>query len=268
VVTRSLKHAVFLVALLLVPFVAAAGTISFQVSLTGQALTVTNRGDSPAFFPSVYKMMPDGRWEILAVANPPAELGSGGRMQLGWPGDDAPRRSIGLERQQPMMVHFFDQTGVAFGQIFFLQAPPPAAQTLRARYDGSDIVIEPPVGTSLIRTSWVLWSREDGIAALRFPLRLDHAPPQAMRIDWPQRGSLAVRVSTGAGQPEVFLIHETAQGIGLQTVHGGGLQGREQRAAWLDAASFFYLFALGAVVAALAAIMLYLNQVLRRKSRV
>jgi hypothetical protein len=63
------------------------------------------------------------------------------------------------------------------------------------------------------------------------------------------------RLDTGAGQPAVILLHESEQGYAQQYVPDGGLQGREQRAAWLDASpnlsavsSIALAFAAGAMV--------------------
>ena len=61
------------------------------------------------------------------------------------------------------------------------------------------------------------------------------------------------------------MIHETDQGYALQSVPGGGLQGREQRAAWLDATPKLYaasLIALG--IAAVSVVGQLLVQFLRR----
>ena len=66
---------------------------------------------------------------------------------------------------------------------------------------------------------------------------------------------------TGAGQPAVILLHETDQGYAQQFVPDGGLQGREQRAAWLDATSQLYAASLIALVFAAGAIV---AQFLRR----
>jgi hypothetical protein len=61
-----------------------------------------------------------------------------------------------------------------------------------------------------------------------------------------------------------MLLHETAQGYALQLVPGGGLQGREQRAAWLDATPKLYVASL--VTLAMAAFAM-LVQFLRRPRR-
>jgi hypothetical protein len=109
-----------------------------------------------------------------------------------------------------------------------------------------------------------LWPQEDGIRPIRFPLRFEHRAPPTLRIDWRRQGAVPFQLDTGAGQPEVILLHETEQGYALQSVPGGGLQGREQRAAWLDATPKFYAASLIALLIAASAMLL---QFLRRPRR-
>ena len=247
--------------------IAAAGNISLHMSLTGQTLTVTNQGDSTAFYPAGFRLLSDGRWVRLVAATPPAELEPGASVQLAWPGGGAAGQAKGIDQLQPVIMRFFDQAGVGFGQISFFRGPPPATETLTAGYDGSELIIERPDGRSSIRTSWVLWSREEGIGPIRLPIRFDLEPPSFKRIDWWQAGAPAVHLSTGVGRPAVILLHEHERGYGLQMVQRGGFQGREQRAAWLDARTLFYRLAMFALVAGTAAVVLHLSWALRRKGR-
>jgi len=251
-------------AALLLSLSAVAGGLSFRLSLTGSALTVINQGDSSAFYPAVFRLLPDGRWAQLKASGTPAELAPGASLQLTWPDTHPPEQLPELERMQPVMVRFFDQAGVGFGQISFFHAPPATKTALKARYVSGALRIEPPDGVPSIRASWVLWPREEGIRPLRLPVRFEHRQPPALRIDWRRQGGVPFRLDTGAGQPEVILIHETEQGYTLQLVPGGGLQGREQRAIWLQATPKFYAASLTALAIALAAMVL---QFLRRPRR-
>jgi hypothetical protein len=237
---RAVSKVFLLAAGLLCPSFAAAGDISFHLSLTGAELIVTNQGNSTAFYPAVFKLAADGRWEQLAVKGRPAELVPGARFQSTWVEVDKTKQDLPLERMQAVMVRFFDQAGVGFGQISFFRAPSAAKEFLKSGYAGGKLFIEPPGRTSSIRSSWVLWPREEGIGSIRRPVRFEHRPPQAKRIDWRSLPPEAFRLDTGAGQPAAILVHETDQGLFMQQVSGGGLQGREQRAAWLDASSYFY----------------------------
>lgn len=256
---------VLAVAALLLSLSAAAGSLSFRLSLTGSQLTVINQGDSSAFYPAVFRMLPDGNWAQLAATGAPAELAAGARLQLAWPDTRPPEQLSELERMQPVMVRFFDQAGVGFGQISFFRAPPAAKTAAKARYAGGALQIEPPDGAASIRASWVLWPQEEGIRPIRLPVRFEHrAPPSALRIDWRRQGKSPFRLDTGAGQPGVILLHEAGQGYGLQLVPGGGLQGREQRSAWLDATPKFYAASLIALAVAAGAMAL---QFLRRPRR-
>jgi len=160
------------------------------------------------------------------------------------------------------MVRFFDQAGVGFGQISFFSAPPAAKTALKAGYVDGALQIEPPdAAASSIRASWVLWPQEEGIRPIRLPVRFEHRAPAALRIDWLRKGRVLTRLDTGTGQPAVILLHETAQGYAQQFVPDGGLQGREQRAAWLDATPQLYSASLIALVFAAGAMV---RQFLRR----
>jgi hypothetical protein len=246
------------VAALLCSRPAVAGNISFDLSLTGSQLTVINRG-SPAFYPAVFRMLPDGMWAQVDASSAPAELPNGAPWRLTWP-DSEPSE---LERIGPVMVRFFDQSGVGFGQITFFSAPPQATTVLTAGYVNRALQVEPPPVASPIRATWILWAQEDGIRPIHVPVRFSHHQPPARRIDWRSAGTAPVRLDTGAGQPAVILLHETDGGHAQQFLPDGGLQGREQRAAWLDATPRFYAASLVALALAAGAKVLEL----RRRSR-
>lgn len=238
-------------AALLISFGAWAGNISFQLSLTGSQLTLTALGDSASYYPVVLRLLADGHWEPLATisgAEPPAELLPGAKLDLLWP--QAPQQTHApVERLRPLMVRFFDQAGVAFGQLSFLNPPASGGVTLRATYDDGLLSIMPPDDRA-IQATWILWAQEEGIAPIRNPVRFEHRQPPARRIAW-RSGMEALRLDTGAGQPQVLLLHETAQGFVLQSVARGIVQGRQQRSAWLDASTPLYSVALVVMLLAL-----------------
>ncbi|MFA6313734.1 MAG: hypothetical protein WCV99_01375 [Sterolibacterium sp.] len=231
---------------------ASAGTIAFELSLTGATLTVTSKGDSTAFYPAVFRLLADGRWERLAPAPatlPPAELLPGAGIALLWPEARAQQSQAAIERLRPLMVRFFDQAGVGFGQLSFMQTPAAAVDTVSAAYADGQLSVSPPSGGSTIRATWILWPQEEGIDPLRRPASFEHHQPPARRIEW-HSAMGPLRLATGAARPAVVLVHETAAGLSLQNVARGVVQGRQQRSVWLDAQA--PLYALAAVAAALA----------------
>jgi len=243
------------VTLLLLSHPARAADMSFGLSVAGSKLTVTNEGSLSAFYPAVFRMRSDGRWAPLETSSAPAELPAGAHMQLAWPAALPTEQMSTIGRMQPVMVRFFDQSGVGSGQIAFFSAPPAAKAALKAGYVNGALQIEsPPEGASSILASWVLWPREEGIQPIRLPVRFTHRQPPALRIDWRGRGRVPFRLDTGAGQPAVILLHDTEHGYVQQYVPDGGLQGREQRAAWLDAAPKFYAASLMALILAAGAL--------------
>jgi hypothetical protein len=254
---------------------AAAESISFRLSLTGSStLIVTMIDEGQAFYPAVLRMLPDGRWEPL-VSKPssalPAEMLPGKNYELEWPDTRSPQSLTPFEHLQPVMVRYYEKDGVSFGQIAFINAPQPTIETLKAGYSNGSLVITSPEAnradgaSNAIRATWVLWPQEEGIALIHKPLRFDHVQPPAQRIKW-QSGASVFHINTGKGEPEAILLHETAQGYALQTVSGSGLQGRQQRTAWLDASSKFYGAALMSALVAAIALLLYLLRAARKNT--
>jgi hypothetical protein len=235
-----------------------AGSISFQLSLTGSKLTLTEQGDSSAFYPSALRLLPNGRWEPLAPAmgSPPAELAPGEHLDFLYPELSQPKTP--LTRLEPTMVRFYDSAGVSFGQISFFHQPPPSSEALQAIYSGGQLIISPPQNTSeSIRASWLLWPQEDGISQIRGPQKFEvRQPAEALRFDW-HPGMSNLKIDTGAGQPAAILLHETASGYLLQKIPIG-LQVSTQRSAWLNASRHFYGLALCFLLAALLAALLFI----------
>lgn len=243
---------------------AKANNISFDLSLTGTVFTLTHKGDATAFYPGVFRLSPDGHWEPLANASatPSAEFLPGTTMNLVWPEQVGYDKYSPALRAQPVMIRFFDQAGVGFGQISFFAQPPESEETLNVRFVNGKLAISPPKGTGKpIRSSWLLWPKEDGIGPIHSAVKFEHSQPPATHIQW-RPGMGTVYVDAGAGLPATVLLHETDDGVAIQRVPGGGLQGREQRAAWLDGTNQFYWLALAA---ALAAAMLIVWQLIQTK---
>lgn len=262
---RSVRRSLVACFLVVASFNAFAGSITFNLSLTGSTLTLTQQGSS-AFYPAVYRMLPDGQWQPLALAPgevAPAEMAAGAHLDFVWP-DMRPLESLPpFERIRPMMVRFFDQAGVSLGQISFFNQPPSASETVQASYATGQLVITPPAGaSSTIRSSWLLWPQEDGIDPIRKPVQFEHHQPPARHIEW-RSGMEKLRVNTGGGQPGAFLLHETAQGYELQPLPSGDVQGKQQRSAWLDASQKFYWA--GGLAAGLAVIVLLAHLIRARR---
>jgi hypothetical protein len=158
------------------------------------------------------------------------------------------------------MVRFYDQDGSGFGQISFFKPPPQVSQALAASYVRGLMTISPPKDKS-IRASWLLWPQEEGIKPLRYPVSFAFKQPSARRIEW-HADMDKVRLNLGAGLPSAVLLHETDQGLFLQNLAGGGLQGHEQRAAWLDWKNLFY-----GIAAAVAALTFFVPQLIAWRKR-
>ena len=255
-----------LLPILLLALSAQAGNISFNLSITDNTLTLSNQGDSPAFRPSVLRLLDNGHWEVLQPApgvKPPPEFKPQAQYQLAWPPRPAPASATSLETLRPVMVRFFDQAGADFGQISFFNQPQPASDdlTLEAGYVDGHLRIAPPKNPDL-KASWLVAAREEGIAGLTAPLS-PKSQPDAVRIAWPASGEVR-NFDLGRGMPVVFLIHETAQGLRSQVVASGRVPGRQQRATWLNRSKQFSSAALAALLAG-AALLAWHLAATRRK---
>lgn len=255
--------AVLALAFIFVPLTAWAGTIAFSLSLTDSTLTAKSVGDSSAFFPTVLRLRPNGHWEALPVSpgtTLPAELVPGAHFDLSWTQTPNSSQSPSpLETLQPLMVRFFDQTGVSFGQISFLQSPSKATDILPAYYKNGKLNIIPPWDAGiehLIRASWLLWAQEEGITAIRSPLRFETQQPSARYIKW-RKGMRPICIDTGAHQPLAILLHDTGQEYRIQVVSPSRLESREQRSVWLDASPVLYRLALLILLTASLSLLLF-----------
>ena len=249
----SLRQLIAL-ALLSIASFAQAGTVFFNLVRSEHKLTITNLGNSSAFYPQPLRLLADGQWQVLQAVQsgtPGAELAGGAERNYHWPALPADQAAHPLAALQPVMMRFYDQAGAAFGQISFFVQPPPVSAPLETEYRGGRLHIQPPTTP---RVTWLLWAQEEGITPLRSAVRFTHQQPAAKRIEW-QATSAPQSFDLGAGQPAAMLLHETAQGMELQIVASGGLQGREQRAAWLNASFGWLITALVLLVAALATLL-------------
>ncbi len=238
----SLMLSATLFANLLMSLCAVAGNISFDLSFKGATLTVTHGGDGGVFYPAVFRMAADGRWEPLVNVNEnlSAQFLPGDKLNVVWPAQLAQENFPAVTHLQAVMVRFFDQAGVGFGQISFFKQPLESDIALKTYFSGDQLVIAPPEATDKrARVSWLLWPKEDGIGPIKSWVRFEHIQPPATRIEW-LPDSKAHYVKVGAGRPATILLHETEQGIVIQRIGSGGMQGREQRPAWLNAAVILY----------------------------
>lgn len=233
---------------------AQAGNISFNLSINGDKLTLTNQGDSPAFHPEVLRLLENGHWEKLpapADSQVPVEFKPQAKLDLIWTARPAQNNPASLESLRPVMVRFFDQAGTSFGQISFFNQPLPADTSLMldAGYTDGRLQIKPPQNPA-IKATWLVWPQEEGIAALSRTLHMP-AQPDALRLQWGP-DSKEQSFDLGKGKPIAFLLHETPQGLRSQVVPIGRVPGREQRAAWLDRGDRFRSAAMFALLAGLA----------------
>lgn len=246
-----------LLSLLLLTLPAYAGNIFFGLSINGNTLALTNQGNSSAYYTSVLRLLPDGRWEPLpapAGTTPAAELPPGAHIDFVWPTAASQQNFFSLDQFRPVMVRFFDQAGSGFGQISFFTQPPMASSDLsESRYVKGLMTIARPRGEGGVEigASWLLWPQEDGIAPLGAPVSFAQKQPPARRIEW-KPGMDQVQLNLGAGMPSAMLLHEVGGGYVLQNLINGGVQGVQQRASWLDASVHFYnwayaFFVLGAI---------------------
>lgn len=234
---------------------AQAGAIYFSLTRADHTLQVTNIGNTTAFFPQALRLRADGQWEVLPLLHTgaaPTELPANQSTTFQWRPLPSAQENHPITAMQPVMMRFFDQAGAAFGQISFFNQPPPVSQPLEAAYQDGRMVIQAPPEP---RVTWLLWGQGEGISPLRDPVRFAHHQPAAQRIAWTGKEK-SRSFDLGAAQPPAMLLHETPQGMELQIL-ASGRQGREQRAAWLDAHRGLFILSLASLIAALAALLIH-----------
>ncbi|QEM68932.1 hypothetical protein FO488_12720 [Geobacter sp. FeAm09] len=234
---------------------AMGGTIKFDFEQKGAHCFVINRGDSAAYYPAMFQLDSSGQWLPLQSKPKRAELRPSLTMSallLKSP-DTAAQTSI--ERLGIVLIRFYDQAGVAFGQVGFLRPLPATPSAVTASYAGSRLRIAAPSGASAIRSTWLLIPHETGIAPVTHPVDFTHHQPPAVRIEWRNRAK--VDMDTGPAAPAVTLVHETPHGFSVQKILTHGGRKSEQRAAWLQIRRLFYvlgtLCGIGGVLCAITA---------------
>ncbi len=217
---------------------AFAGNITFTFELHGNQCVVVNKGDSAAYYPVVLQLGRDGQWLHLKATTQLSELLPGGMLteDLGEIPTGAYTDIAGL---RVVMIRFFDQTGVSFGQVSLLRSPPHSSYKMKARYADGRLTLEAPPEGSGIRATWVLAPFEEGILPISGALSFKHKQPPATRIEWLQKHSAVIE--TGAAMPTAMLLHETADGLTMQAVQMARTKKIEQRTAWLYMKSAFYI---------------------------
>jgi hypothetical protein len=267
-----------LLAILPMLFVASpahAGNIFFGLSITDNTntLTLTNQGNSIAYYPAVLRLMPDGQW----ISIPPksqsdhnTELSPGAHLDFVWATKQSKTSShFPLDAFRPVMVRFFDQAGSGFGQISFFNQPLNSPDLSQSSYVDGLMTVSPPDNNTVgpISNSWLLWPQEEGIAPLFAPVTYQHKQPPAKHIEW-RDGTGTLQFNLGAGLPMAILLHETPNGYMAQTVMSGGMQGTQQRAVWLNKADTFFKYAYAFYFLAFSLFVWQLTKPLRKKPAV
>jgi hypothetical protein len=216
---------------------AFAGNITFTFELRDNQCVVVNKGDSAAYYPVVLQLGRDGQWLPLNAAARPAELLPGGTLTADL-GDVPAGAKSDISSLRVVMIRFFDQAGVSFGQVSALRSPPQSRYAVKSGYADGRLTLEAPPKDSGIRATWVLAPFEEGIRPISGALPFTYNQPPATRIEWQQKRS--AEIDTGAALPVAMLLHETADGVTLQIVQAPRTKKIEQRTAWLYMRRFFY----------------------------
>jgi hypothetical protein len=258
---RILSSSFVLIAALFIALPASAGSIFFGLATNGNTVTLTNQGNSTAFYPAIMYLLPDGRWESMNFASgvaQPAELPPGEHVDFLWPATPPQQAPFPLDAFRTVMVRFFDQAGSGFGQISFFNQPPVTSDLSQSGYHNGLMTIEPPKSESgvIIKDSWLLWPQEDGIEPLSAPVSFTPKQPPAIHIEW-KAAMDPLRLNLGAGLPGAILLHDVGGAYMQQGLINGGVQGIQQRASWLDANRIFYGLAIA--IALITAILMLWN---------
>ena len=218
-----------------------AGSITLNFELRGNHCTITNRGDSAAYYPHLFQLGRDGQWITLKTELQQPQLTPGGTLTADLIESPVGSGGAGIEQLQTVMIRFFDQAGVSFGHLSVLRPPPATGPKIAARYASKRLRLDAPSAKDNIRATWILVPLEEGIAPIVKPLQFTYLQPPARRIAWDQKQPAVI--DTGVTMPLATLVHETADGLSLQVVPRGS-SGYEHRAGWLNMKVPFYAGAL------------------------
>jgi hypothetical protein len=218
---------------------AFAGSITFTFELRGNQCIAVNKGDSAAYYPVMFKLGRDGQWLPLNGAVQSAELLPGGMLTVDFGDIPAEVKSNDLDGMRAVMIRFFDQAGVSFGQVSVLRPPLETGASIAAGYANKRLKLVAPPEKSRILATWVLAPFEEGIRPISGALSFTHNQPPATRIEWQQKRS--AEINTGAALPAVMLLHETADGVTVQVVQAPRTKKVEQRTVWLTMKRAFYV---------------------------
>jgi hypothetical protein len=218
---------------------AAAGSITFSFELQGDQCVVVNRGDNAAYYPAIFQLARNGQWRKLETSPLPAELTPGERVSLQVGTADSAPGILDPDYTQALLIRFFDQAGVSFGQVALFRPPPESRYEMKGGYAHGRLKLSAPSAESGIRATWLLAPFEEGIRPVSGAFPFTHTQPPATRIKWQGKQSAAVDI--GAATSAAMLLHETADGLTLQTIHITRAKTIEQRTTWLYKRRAFYL---------------------------
>jgi hypothetical protein len=220
---------------------ASAGSIKFQFERRNDHCVIVNHGDSSAYYPVVYQLGRNGQWLTLQTGTQQAEIPPGRAVTARLIAPAATATKSDLDFFQVVLIRFFDQAGVSFGQMSPLRPPFESVYALRGHYAGRRLILEPPPKKSTIGATWVVAPKEEGIAPIFTAQSFNQPQPPAPRIDWHQQQSATIDI--GAAQPAALLFHETIGGLTLQRIQMKDTKISQQRTAWLTMRRPFYITA-------------------------
>lgn len=222
---------------------AIAGNITFYFELQDKQCVISNKGDSTAYYPVVYELDSGGQWFPLKTSLNSSELLPGGTLSAELRTSTERLSNMpDIQDLRVVMIRFFDQAGVSFGQVAVLRSPPMSDHKIKAVYSGKHLKLSAPAGTHNITATWVIAPREEGITPALRPQSFAINQPPAIRIDW--KKSTVAEIKTGVTLPSAMLVHETSKGFTLQVVEKGKVKKTEQRASWLNIKKPFYAMAI------------------------
>lgn len=234
-----------------------AGTINFHFEQQGGQCIIVNRGDCAAYYPAIYQLGSDGQWLFLKPGHqqtmlPPGESISAVLVPI-------PTSTTAADLSYPLiiLIRFFDEAGVSFGQMAPLRPPAKAIHKINAIYTGGKLRLAAPSKHSGIIATWVIAPFEEGVTPIIKTQDFTHRQPSAVRIGW--KGQKTAEISTGAALPAAILLHESPSALSMQTIVKGRPK-QPHRAAWLNRKRTFYWSAmLCAILGAILSLDCYRN---------
>jgi hypothetical protein len=231
---------------------AYAGSIFFDLALSEDQLTLTNRGDSSAYYTAAARLLSSGEWVPISPAageTPSAQLEPASGINFKWGAEASTEASYAVAELGPILLSFYDQAGGRFEQITFLHPPPLTSDAPRIDYKDGVMTLHAPneFNNTAMKESWLLWTQSEGLEKRTGDLNFNHKQKHAKKIHW--SSGMKMELKVGKGVTEVIALNEKNGSYIMQKLE---VTPEGKRLIGIDARNIFWATGAGLLIASAA----------------